>query len=128
MKLFSSRKVTCFRGCCSRVVEGTAFERETKRIIIPGSTHGLRRALSFKVSYARVPSYTLWGYRKGPGERGLVAAQCPSIPPEVSGYHTGGVTWRKHLSNPPDFPIFLFYPNNHKPRLGNSQFEHALGT
>ena len=43
---------------------------------------------------------TLWGHREGPGQRGLVAAQCPSILPEVSGYHTGGVTWRKPISLP----------------------------
>ena len=29
-----------------------------------------------------------------------MAAQCPSILPEVSGYHTGGVTWRKPISLP----------------------------
>ena len=29
---------------------------------------------------------------------------------------------------PTDFPIFLFYPSTHKPHLGNSQFEPALGT
>ena len=29
---------------------------------------------------------------------------------------------------PTDFPIFLFHPSTHKPRLGNSHFEGALGT
>ena len=42
----------------------------------------------------------IWGHSYEPGERGFVAAQCPSTLPEVSGYHTGGVTWRKPLSLP----------------------------
>ena len=62
------------------------------------------------------------GYLSG----GLFATSS-SILPVVSGYHTGGVTWRKHLFASPfitliwrswvqtpmlptDFPILLFYP------------------
>ena len=36
----------------------------------------------------------------GAWREGLVAAQCPSILPEVSGYHTGGMTRRKPISLP----------------------------
>ena len=34
------------------------------------------------------------------GERGIAAATSLSILLEVSGYHTGGMTWRKPLSLP----------------------------
>lgn len=34
------------------------------------------------------------------GERGLVAVSSPSILPDVSGYHTEGVTGKKHISLP----------------------------
>ena len=43
---------------------------------------------------------TLLGHRQGTGETGFAAAQCPSILPEVSGYHPGGVACRKPLSLP----------------------------
>ena len=57
----------------------------------------LLRALSKAVARQLWWAYTLWG--TGRARRGaLTAAQWPSILPEVSGYHKGGMTWRKPLS------------------------------
>ena len=57
----------------------------------------LLRALSEAVARQLWWAYTLWG--TGRARRGaLTAAQWPSILPEVSGYHKGGMTWRKPLS------------------------------
>ena len=62
----------------------------------------------------------------GPGERGFASAQCSSILPEVSGYQTRVVIWRKLLYLPLQHTYLEVVGSN--PVTGKKSFSLYLQT